>query len=162
MAFTTWNGTPLEDLNEYEPLKAGERVLITFKWLIDGEWFRAAQWALLEKKLEGRKDWRVVSYRNEGDFLYAEIEVLQAPSSEPARQQASLAPLALVAVMVVSICAVMSIAYLSRYGQQRLVASGKLAQPVSAVGEISQGLHILSYVALIGVGGYIVLRLFRR
>jgi len=168
----TYKGKQLVALDANEPLQAGDRVLIRFKWLIAGDWYRAYQWNVIEKKIEGRSDWRVVSYRNDGDFLDAEIEVLSGPQAKQSAldpgagiTQASLVPvIAYVALTAVSIAAsIIAIAWFGdRVMQWRLVEAGKIEAPVSSVAQAATGLKVFSYAALIGVGGYLVLRLFRR
>ena len=166
---TEYKGKALVALNENEPLKSGDRILIRFKWLIDGTWYRAYQWSVIEKKLEGRADWRVLSYRNEGDFLDAEIEVLNAPpptAMDPGSgiTQASLAPLVVLTVAIIG----GTISYVTyalshdRNQQWRLVEAGIIPAPVSSVAQVATGFKVFSYAALIGVGGYVILRLFRR
>ena len=66
----------LEVLDPDEILKPGDRIVIRFVWMLAGYYSRAAQWAAMEKALEGRKDFTVVSYRNDEMFLDVEIEVL--------------------------------------------------------------------------------------
>lgn len=162
----SWKGIPLISLDENEPLKAGDRILIRFKWLINGTWYRAYQWNVIEKKLEGRSDWRVESYRNEGDFLDAEIKVLAAPvptAMDPGRgiTQASLAPLVVLTVAIIG----GTISYVT-YGlitsqYYRLVEEGKIKPGPSTIAEISRGFHVLAYVAG-GVVGLWILRIVLR
>jgi hypothetical protein len=165
---TEYKGKALIPLNENEPLKSGDRILIRFKWLIDGTWLRAYQWNVIEKKLEGRSDWRVISYRNEGDFLDAEIEVLSAPpptAMDPGSgiTQASLGPVAFVITVAIIGGTISAIVYgVTKTREQWLIAKGLIEPPVSAVGEVAQGLHIGAWAALIGVSGYVLLRFFRR
>jgi len=153
---TTWNGKPLAPLDENEPLKAGDRILIRFKWLIEGDWFRAYELSIIEKKLEGRKDWSVLSFQNDQDFLIAEIEVLAEPQAP--LQQAGLVPvIAYVAVTALGIAATMGLYYLIKHDQFLLIMAGKMS-PKSAVGEVASGLHVLAYVA----GGVVALMIIRQ
>jgi len=160
---TEYKGKALVALDENEPLFAGDRVLIRFKWLIDGAWLRAYQWAAIEKKLEGRSDWRVVSYRNEGDFLDAEIEVLASPKPKAVDPGSGITQASLIGVgfgltalaigmMVTSVVYALSI---SEY--RRMVAAGEIPAEISAVGQVGKGLHVLAYVAG-GVVGLLILR----
>jgi hypothetical protein len=152
---TVWNGMTLAPLDENEPLKAGDRILIRFKWLIEGDWFRAYELSIIEKKLEGRKDWSVISYQNEQDFLIAEIEVLAEPQAP--LQQAGLVPAVYVAITVVGIAAIFGFVFLMKHDQFKLIMAGKMA-PKSAVGEVASGLHVLAYVA----GGVVALMIIRQ
>jgi hypothetical protein len=155
-----WNGKQLSPLDENEPLKAGDRILIRFKWLIEGVWFRAYQLSFIEKKLEGRKDWRVISFVNDQDFLIAEIEILDVPVESPV-QQAGVAP---VVIIVVSIAAIVcSFVYgLTKHDQYKLIMAGKMAPPVSASTEAAIGFKTIGYAAIIGVTGWFVMQLLKR
>jgi len=165
----TWNGKPLIPLDENEPLRPGDVILIKFAWLIDGAWYRAYEWSVIEKKLEGRKDWRVISYRNEGEYLWAEIEVLPQPA--PELQLASIGPLTILAIGG----AVSTVVYaLATVGKQYLierrtiegVEAGKLPVTVlgskTATAQTAAALSKWSYVAGLAVVGWIILRLSRR
>lgn len=164
----TWNGKPLVPLDENESLKPGEVILIKFAWLIDGDWYRAYQWGVIEKKLEGRRDWRVVSYRNEGEYLWAEIEVLPQQQPQAQLQQASLVPVAagvvLVSVAIISVAFIYGTYALSkdRQTQWRLVEAGVIPPPVSSVAQAATGFKVLSYAALIVAGGWVVSKVLRR
>ena len=150
----SWNGQQLSPLDENEPLKAGDRILIRFKWLLEGVWFRSYQLSFIEKKLAGRKDWRVLSFTNEQDFLIAEIEILDMPV-EPSVQQAGVAPVLIVAFISATI---ISFVYgLVKHDQFKLRMAGK--EPVS---EIGIGFKTLGYAALIGVCGWFALKILRR
>lgn len=154
----TWNGRQLSPLDENEPLKAGDRILIRFKWLIEAVWFRAYELSLIEKKLAGRKDWRVLSFQNDQDFLIAEIEVLDVPVESPAPvQQAGFVPVVYVAITVAGIAAIFGFVYLSKHDQYKLIMAGKEPSK-SALGEVASGLHILAYVA----GGVVALMIIRQ
>jgi hypothetical protein len=155
-----WKGIRLIPLGENEPLRSGDRVLIRFKWLIDGTWLRAYQWNVIENKLEGRSDWRVISYRNEGDFLDAEIEVLSAPpptAMDPGSGITQASLVIAIAITAASIAAIFGFVYLMKHDQYRLIMAGKMVPPVSSVAEVSQGLHVLAYVA----GGVVALLILK-
>ncbi|MBE3087677.1 MAG: hypothetical protein IMZ71_00950 [Chloroflexi bacterium] len=155
----SWNGKQLSPLDENEPLKAGDRILIRFKWLLEGVWFRSYQLSFIEKKLAGRKDWRVLSFTNEQDFLIAEIEILDMPV-EPSVQQAGVAPVLIVAFISATVC---SLVYgLIKHDQFKLIMAGKMSPPVSSLAEVSIGFKILGYAALVGVCGWFALRILRR
>ena len=148
---TTWNGKPLIPLSESEPLKPGDVILIQFAWLIDGEWYRAYEWMQIEKKLEGRRDWRVVSYRNEGDFLWAEIEVLAQP--EPVLQTAGIPPLVIVLTIgAIFVSATYALARVAqwKFGQEIRQTAQILSQ--SGAGKIAiSGVGAAGWAVLIGV-----------
>jgi hypothetical protein len=157
-----WKGIRLIPLGENEPLRSGDRVLIRFKWLINGTWLRAYQWNVIEKKLEGRSDWRVISYRNEGDFLDAEIEVLSAPQAMAMDPGSGITQAGLVVLPYLTVIAISAAVAATAYALQtiiyyRLVAEGKIEPSVSAVAEVSQGLHVLAYVA----GGVVALLILK-
>jgi len=73
MSFVYANLVPLD---QDEKLKPGERIVIRFNWMQRGWYSRAAQWAALERELEGRKDFTVISYVNTDLYLDVEIAVI--------------------------------------------------------------------------------------
>jgi hypothetical protein len=157
---TVCNGMMLVPLDENEPLKAGDRILIRFKWLLEGLWFRAYQLSFIEKKLEDRKDWRVLSFQNDQDFLIAEIEILDMPVESPV-QQAGVAPVVIIAVSIAAI--VCSFVYgLVKHDQYKLIMAGKMAPPISAMTEAAVGFKTIGYAAIIGVAGWFALQLLKR
>ena len=80
---TTWKGQPVEPVDPVKPLNKGDRVIIRFKWFLGGggTWIKSAELAMIDKRLAGRSDFRILSFVDQGDFLDAEVEVIQ--SSEP-------------------------------------------------------------------------------
>ncbi|MBE3140144.1 MAG: hypothetical protein IMZ53_06135, partial [Thermoplasmata archaeon] len=105
------------------------------------------------------KDWRVLSFTNEQDFLIAEIEILDAPV-ETSVQQAGVGPVLIVAAIAAIVC---SFVYgLVKHDQYKLVMAGKMSPPVSALAEVSTGFKTLGYAAFVGVCGWFALRILRR
>lgn len=145
---TEWKGDALIPIPGDQPLEAGDRIIIRFQWIIQGTWLRAYELGQIEKQLEGRSDWKIISERTQGDYVDIEVEVLASPagSLQGSIFQTSLAPL-LVGVIAVSVAAsIVAIRYAVRdvsqyYKRVReiaLVESGKapasiLAPPASVV-----------------------------
>lgn len=152
----TYRGQKLEPLAESEPLMPGDRILIKFDWLINGDWFRAWQWGLLEKKLEGRKDWRVISTMFDADSLYAEIEIL--PQPEPELQMADLSgyTIAIIIIGLATAALISTEYYFVKRGDQELRKMG--IEPTT----LSEALKILGYAALVGAAGWLVKSILRR
>jgi hypothetical protein len=173
---TSWRGKTVVPIDENEPLKAGDRIVIRFRWfkVSNSTYMKAAELAAIDKKLEGRSDFRIIGYVDQGEYLDVEVEVLQSPGPEEISvdpssgiTQASLIGVA-GTVAVVSICAAIlgvtyALLYHSCYKYSKVV-SGELPATVlkSTTGELATGLKVLSYTTLIGIGGYILLRLFGR
>jgi len=171
---TTWKGRAVEPLDENQPLNQGDRVIIRFKWFLGGggTYLKSVQLAVIDKKLEGRSDFRILTYVDQGEYLDVEVEVLQG--SEPqvvdpnsgVTQASLVGPAAAVVVVAIS-AAVISVTFALLYHscyKYSMVASGKLPPSVlkSSTGELTSGLKVLSYAALVCAAGYVLLRFFRR
>lgn len=169
---TTWRGRSLVPLDENEPLKGGDKIVIRFKWFLGGggTYLKAAQLAEIDNKLSDRSDFRVREYSDQGDFLDCEIEILggaaQADSIDPASgiTQTSLVVSTGVVITALAVSlAITSVVYsLLKYKQYKLVESGVLPPPKSAVGEVATGFKILTYGAVGLVGLYILRTIMRR
>ena len=73
----TLRGRTVRTLDPNEYLKTGDRIFIRFNWIGDGTYSKATQWALIEKAIENRPDFRVLSYVNENVYLEVFIEILK-------------------------------------------------------------------------------------
>lgn len=169
---TTWRGRSLVPLDENEPLKAGDRIVIRFKWFLGGggTYLKAAQLAEIDKKLADRSDFRIREYVDQSEYLDCEIEILagasQADAVDPSSgiTQASLVVSTGVVITAVAISvAITSVVFsLLKYKQYKLVESGVLPAPKSAVGEVASGFKILTYGAVAFVALLIVRQFMRR
>lgn len=184
---TEYKGKALTPIAGNEPLKAGDHILIRFAWVIAGDWYRSYEWGQVEKALEGRPDWRVISYRNDANFLDAEIEILQVParpasySPDPGSgitQVSLIAIPAAVAIVAASIAVVVvTVRYVLKDAQEYyrfksalpLVESGQLppsvlnpAPDTSPLATASNGLHVLAWAALAGVLTWAAMKIIRR
>lgn len=174
----TWKGDTVTPIEKDRPLYAGDRVIIRFKWF-GTTTIKSVQLAIIDARLEGRSDFRVRTYQDQGDFLDCEVEVLQsAPADSEQVQvnpgsgvtQASLVTAGVVAVSVAVIAVAFTTAtyFLLLHSQYMrksdLVLKGVLPPSVldPATGQAASGFKAFGYAALIGVCGYIVLSILRR
>jgi hypothetical protein len=152
---TIWRGIPVVPLDENEPLHSGDRIVIRFKWFLDGgTYIKAAQLDAIDKKLSGRSDFRIVGYVDQGEYLDAEILVLQGVDNlDPSNgiTQASLAVSTGVVVTALAISiAITTVVYsLLKYKQYKLIESGVLPPTTSSLSEVKGGLHVLVYVGAV-------------
>ena len=151
-----YKGIALEPIDENQPLMAGDRVVIRYKWLVENLYLRAMQWDIANKKLEARKDFCVLSFADSPEFLDVEIEVLISSQAKPVDPGSGMTQ----ASFVISTGLVISIAFISsaiiatfhwleKREQYKLVWAGKTPPGSSSpLKEISAGLHVGIYVAV--------------
>jgi len=62
------------------PLRPGNHVLLHCEWLTDNLYTRAAQWALIESKLQKtHPEFSIVSFNNGPDLLTIEVRITERP-----------------------------------------------------------------------------------
>ena len=152
----TYKGYNLAPLDENEPLMAGDRVVIRYKWLVQDLYLRAIQWDIANKKLEARKDFRVLSYADSPEFLDVEIEVLISSQAKPVDPGSGMTQASFVITtgLVISIAFISSAIiatfhWLEKHEQNKLVWAGKTPPGSSSpLKEITAGLHVGIYVAV--------------
>jgi len=171
----SWKGNPVVPLDENEPLKKGDRIIIRFKWFLGGggTYLKSAQLAAIDKKLANRSDFVIRAFVDQGEYLDCEVEVLVSPAAESVSPDSGVTQ----ASFVVATGVVVTVAFISSaiiaasiYGcsllkyktwKVDLVAEGKLPPSVldsrSSFREIAGGLHVLVYVA----GVLVVLYVFK-
>ncbi|MBA7518569.1 hypothetical protein ES705_10640 [subsurface metagenome] len=167
----SWKGTPVVPLDENASLYKGDRIVIRFKWFLGGggTYLKAAQLAIIDKKLANRSDFRIISFVDQGDYLDCEVEVLASPATESVSPDSGVTQTSFVVSTGVVVCVALisatilgvtvALLYHSCY-RMKLVEKGVLPPPTSyraSLGEIAGGLHILVYVA----GVLVVLYVFR-
>jgi len=146
-----YKGYNLAPLDENAPLLSGDRILIRFKWLGASTTSRAMQLAAIERDLERRADWRIVSYTDLADFLDAEIEIISVPKIDPGSgiTQASLGAATAVVLTAALIAASIVTYHLSKVYQWKLISEGKLPpESYSRFQEIASGLHVAVYIGV--------------
>jgi len=165
----TWKGKPVFPLDENAPLYKGDRIVIRFKWFLGGggTYLKAAQLAIVDKKLANRSDFVIRSFVDQGEYLDCEVEVLVSPAEESGGPGSGITQAGFVVTTTVAVTAVAisaAITYVSysllKYKTYRLklVESGVLPPPSqTSFREVAGGLHVLVYVA----GVLVVLYVFR-
>lgn len=166
-----YKGRKFVEISETEPLHVGDRIVITFAWLVTrGTYSRAAQWAEIESILDGRPDFKVISYINTEDFLDVEIEVTAEQIAEPILsgvegqipwewtinlQPSMFGVVAAVAVTAVSIAAIVGAItiYLTKKAQYRLIEEGKMQPQAGLIAQtgntaVKIGLVVLAILIL--------------
>lgn len=166
---TSWRGIAVVPLDENEPLKSGERIIIRFRWFLGGggTYLKAAQLSELDKKLSGRSDFRINSYVDQGDYLDCEIQIMQGveyldPSSGITQASLVISTGVVVTALAISVVITSVVYSLLKFKQYKLIESGVLPPPKSAVGEVATGFKVLTYAAVGLVGLYILRTIMRR
>ena len=117
------------------PLRPGAEVRIRCLWQSNNLYIRAAQWALIESKLQkSHPEFEVVSYNNGDEFLTVEIKVVEPPDVTPQVQRAGLITVGQIAILlgIVVIGIFGAIAFKDHYAELKINAQTKYAETMTA------------------------------